>query len=292
MELIPIYQGKRKNILIISGGGLKGLAGLGALTCLTNNDIIFNPEIFAGTSVGAVICFLMNIGYNSRDIYDILLQIDFTKLIKYVEPENLLIDPCFGLSSPEPILQIIYTFMKKKNINKTITFSQLFDLTKSKLIITGTCINDVSVCYFSVDTYPNMPILKAIRISIGIPFIFRPYSFDNKLWVDGGCMDNFPIDLFADKLDDVIGIYLDDRYDFIDDIHEVQDYFHRIFKCVYRGLNCNKIKLYQKYFIHIVCDNELSTNWEITDDEKKYLYNLGYDTAKKFIDTKFNNQIN
>jgi len=291
MELIPLYQGKKKNILIISGGGLKGLSGLGALTYLINNDIIANPEIFAGTSVGAVICFLINIGYNSSDIYDILLQIDFTKLIKYVEPENLLIDPCFGLSSPEPILQIIYSFMKKKNISKTITFKQLFDLTKSKLIITGTCINNVSVCYFSVETYPNMQILKAIRISIGIPFIFRPYLFENKLWVDGGCMDNFPIDLFADKLDDVIGIYLDDQYDIIDGIDEVQDYFHRIFKCVYRGLNCNKIKLYQKYFIHVICEKNQGTNWEITDDDKKNLYNLGYDEAKKFIDARYNEKL-
>ena len=114
MELIPLYQGKKKNILIISGGGLKGLSGLGALTYLINNDIIANPEIFAGTSVGAVICFLINIGYNSSDIYDILLQIDFTKLIKYVEPENLFSEPCFGISSAEPILEVIYNFMKKK----------------------------------------------------------------------------------------------------------------------------------------------------------------------------------
>ena len=153
MEIIPLYQGKRKNILVISGGGLKGLAGLGALTCLIDNEIVVVPEIFAGSSVGSVICFLMNIGYSSKDIYDILLQIDFTKLIKYVEPENLLIDPCFGLSSPEPILQVIYSFMKKKNIKKNITFKELFEITQSKLIITGTCINDATINYFSIDIF-------------------------------------------------------------------------------------------------------------------------------------------
>ena len=122
MEIIPLYQGKRKNILVISGGGLKGLAALGALSYLTENEIIVFPEIYAGSSVGSVICFLMNIGYSSKDIYEILLEIDFTQLIKYIEPENLLIDPCFGLSSPEPILQVIYSFMKKKKYKKKYYF--------------------------------------------------------------------------------------------------------------------------------------------------------------------------
>lgn len=283
MEIIPLYHGKRKNILVISGGGLKGLSGLGALTCLIDNNIIVEPDIYAGSSVGSVICFLMNIGYSSKDIYEILLEIDFTQLIKYIEPENILIDPCFGLSSPEPILQVIYSFMKKKNIKKNITFKELFEKTKSKLIITGTCINDVSINYFSVDLYPNMQILKAIRISISIPFIFRPYLFESKLWIDGGCMDNFPIHLFTDKIDDVIGIYLDDYYEFINNIDEVQDYFCRIFKCIIRGMNCNKIKLYEKYLIHIICTGNHGTNWEISYSDKQHLYMLGYDSAIQYL---------
>ena len=40
MENIPLYKGKKKNILVISGGGIKGLAGLGALTSLIENEII------------------------------------------------------------------------------------------------------------------------------------------------------------------------------------------------------------------------------------------------------------
>jgi len=283
MEIIPLYKGKRKNILIISGGGLKGLSALGALKSLIENEIIIFPEIFAGSSVGSIICFLINIGYGPQDIYDLLEEIDFTNLIKYVEPENILFDPCFGISSPEPVLHVIYGFMKKKNISKNITFKQLFEKTQSKLIITGTCINDISLNYFSVDTYPDMPILKAIRISISIPFIFRPCYFNNKLWVDGGCMNNFPINLFFDKLDDVIGIYLDDYYDFLNEIVEVQDYFFRIFKCVNRGLNYDKLDMFKKYIIHIVVEGNQSTNWEMTTIEKKNLFDLGYNASNLFL---------
>jgi NTE family protein len=283
-NLIPLYKGKRKNILVISGGGIKGLSGLGALKCLIDNEIVVFPEIFAGSSVGSIICFLINIGYSPKDQYDLLEQLDFTELVKYVEPENLFSEPCFGISSAEPILEVIYNFMKKKKIPKNITFRELFEMTQSKLIVTGTCINDVVVKYFSVDTYPDMQILKALRISMSIPFVFRPYSFEGKLWVDGGCMNNFPIDLFTDKLDDVIGIYIDDIYEPIDEFNEIQDYFIRIFKCLMRGLNCSKINIFKKYFVHVVTSGNHSTNWEITQDEKKTLFNEGYKQAQQYID--------
>ena len=272
-----------KKILVISGGGLKGLSGLGSLKCLLDNNITLAFDTLAGSSVGAIICFLYNIGYGPQDMYDVLEQIDFTQLIKYIEPENLLLDPCFGISSPEPIIYSIYKFMKNKNINKNITFSQLYAMSKTNLIITGTCLNDITIKYFSHLTTPNMQILKALRISISIPFIFRPYQYDNKLWVDGGVMNNFPIDLFNDRLKDVIGIYLDDIYETIDEISEIQDYFIRVFKCVFRGLNYNKIELFKKYFVHIKNASN-STNWEISQQEKKILYDEGYKQTIIYID--------
>jgi NTE family protein len=273
----------QKKIIVISGGGLKGLSGLGSFKCLLDNNIVKTFDIMAGSSVGAVICFLYNIGYDPKDIYDVLEQIDFTQLIKYIEPENLFYDPCFGISSPEPILNSIYSFMKKKNINKNLTFAELYKISKTKLIITGTCLNDISIKYFSHETSPNMQILKALRISISIPFIFRPYQYDGKLWVDGGVMNNFPIDLFNDNLNNVIGIYMDDIYDIIDNIEEIQDYFIRVFRCVFRGLNYNKIELFKKYFIHIKTQGNHSTNWDITQQDKKILYNAGYEYAKDYI---------
>jgi NTE family protein len=277
----------KKNILVISGGGLKGFAGLGSLKCLLDNNVLEYIETFAGTSVGSAICFLYIIGYDPKDIYEVLEQVDFSMLIKYVEPEYLLEDPCFGFSSPEPMLNIIYNFMKKKNINKNITFKQLYDITKKTLIITGTCLNDVSIKYFSHILTPDMQILKAIRITISIPFIFRPYRYDNKLWVDGGLINNFPIDLFNDKIENVIGIYMDDVYECVDNIEEIQDYFVRIFKCVIRGLNYNKIQLFNKYFIHIKTTGNHSTNWEITSPEKKMLYDLGYNQTTEYIQNVF-----
>ena len=162
-------------------------------------------------------------------------------------------------------------------------------MTKKKLIITGTCLNDLSLKYFSYQNDPDMQILKALRITISIPFIFRPYQYNGKLWVDGGVMNNFPIDLFNDKLHDVVGIYLDDIYDNVDGIDEIQDYFLRVFKCVFRGLNYNKIELFKKYFIHIKTPGNHSTNWEITQTDKKMLYDIGYEQTLDYINKNISN---
>jgi predicted acylesterase/phospholipase RssA len=55
---IPLYCGKRKNILVISGGGMKFFSALWAVSKLIELEIIIKPDIFCGTSVGSIICLL------------------------------------------------------------------------------------------------------------------------------------------------------------------------------------------------------------------------------------------
>lgn len=279
MENIPLYQSNRKNILVLSGGGIKGLATLGALKKLKELKIIIHPEILCGSSVGSLICLLLNIGYNPEDIYNILEKLDFAQLIK-CDINSLFESSCLGINSPDPIIYVILCLMEKKNINQKITFKELFLLTNRKLIITGTCVNDISAHYFSVDYTPDMMIINAIRISISIPFIFKPFKYDNKIWVDGGCMNDYPIDLFTDKLNDVVGIYLDDEYSFDNEFNDVISYSLKVMKCIAKGLNLFKLQLFDANTIKIVCDNNLAINWEITSKEKKQLFDLGYQTVE------------
>lgn len=284
MEDIPLYIGKRKNILVLSGGGIKGLATLGALKCLMDNDIIVKPDIICGTSVGSIIGLYLSIGYTPQDIYNLLLELDFSDLLK-PDYDNILDEVCFGLNTTDPIMYVIMTLLQKKNISKKITFKELFDKFKIKLIITGTCLNDVTLHYFSVETCPSMQILKAVRISISIPIIFKPYIYQNNIWIDGGCIDNYPIAMFRDRLHDVVGILIDDQHNFIesDNFDSIDKYIGRIINCLSKGTVHNKYELYLKNTIHIKCESSNSGSWDVTNDYKKKIFNLGYDTAKKFI---------
>jgi NTE family protein len=279
MEDIPLYQGKRKNILVISGGGLKGFSALGALTRLKELDIIDNPDIYCGTSAGACISLLLNIGYSSADIFEILSELNMSQVVKS-NLENILEETCIGLNLCDPIIYILGHLLKKKGFSVKTTFEELFNKTLKKLIITGVCINDVSVHYFSIDTVPKMEILTALKISISIPIIFKPCEYENKIWIDGGVINNYPIDLFKDKINDVIGIYTGNDDSITETIDDFQKYIVQVLKCIMTGINYDKLEIYKEYTIFIKAKNYSFGN-EMSKEEIKELYDCGYNTVSK-----------
>ena len=189
--------------------------------------------------------------------------------------DNILEETCFGLYSPEPIIDIINLFMTKKNVNPEITFNELFKLTSSKIFITGTCINYINLYYFSVDHSPDMKVIDAIRISISIPIFFKPFFYDNKYLIYCACINNYQIYLFKDKLDDVIGINLNDNF-YNETFEDIQTYIFSVVKSILKGQHYYKNEIFNKYTINITCPSNTCNNWEITNNIKKELYDIGY----------------
>jgi predicted acylesterase/phospholipase RssA len=280
MEEIPIYNGKLKNILIISGGGMKGFCALGAVVKLKELEIIDEPDVYCGTSIGSSICFLLAIGYSPEDIFTILHDIDSEMLMKY-NIDSIFNDSHFGIANLDAFISVITILTKKKNISKKITFKKLYDKFKKELIITGVSVNDAKLYYFNHINTPNMEIITAIKISCSIPFIFKPVEYNNKIWIDGGCFNNYPIDYFIDKLDDVIGISLEDGETIIDTFDDIPSYISQVLKCIIKGLNFGKYDKYQKNTIKIKVYSSYNF-FDITKDEKKVLYSYGYNTVQEF----------
>jgi predicted acylesterase/phospholipase RssA len=280
MEEIPIYNGKLKNILIISGGGMKGYSALGAVSKLKELEIIDEPDVYCGTSVGSSLCFLLSIGYSSEDIFTILHDIDSEMLIKY-NIDAIFNDSYLGIASLDAFISVITILTKKKNISRKITFKKLFNKFKKELIITGVSVNDAKLYYFNHINTPDMEIITAIKISCSIPFIFKPVEYDNKVWIDGGCFNNYPIDYFIDKLEDVIGISLEDEETFIESFNDVASYISQVFKCIIKGLNFGKYDKFKKNTIKIEVFSKYNF-FDITKEEKKVLYNHGYNTVNEY----------
>jgi len=280
MEEIPIYTGKLKNILIISGGGMKGYCALGAVTKLKELEIIDEPDVYCGTSIGSSICFLLSIGYSCEDIFTILYDIDSDMLLKY-NIDTIFNDPHFGIANLDAFISVITILTKKKNISRKITFKKLFNKFKKELIITGVSVNESKLYYFNHINTPDMEVITAIQISCSIPIIFKPVEYDNKVWIDGGCLNNYPIDYFINKLDDVIGIYLEDKDILIESFNDVSSYITQIFKCIIKGLNFGKYEMYKKNTIKINVYSKYNF-FDITNDEKKVLFNHGYNTVDEF----------
>ena len=196
--------------LVLSGGGINGFASLGALDYLVKHKRLDmdNIRVIAGSSVGAIIALLLVCNYTPKGIYDEILNEDMTT---YFQPDlNNLIDHC-GFDTGVRFVDKIKELLRGKNINPYVTFQQLYNLTKRKLIITATLLNERTVKYFDYVNYPNRRVIDAVRASFGVPILFTTVkAMNNSIlehYVDGGLLDNFPLHLFRDvPASSIIGI--------------------------------------------------------------------------------------
>jgi predicted acylesterase/phospholipase RssA len=252
---------KKIDTLVISGGALKGIAQLGALQYLKENNILNNIKTIAATSIGTVNSLLYICGYEPIEIYKLLSLINIQNMneFKFSSVINK-----FGFDDGKRLMLVIEKLLKEKNISKNITFEKLYSLFSINFIVTGTCLNDKKVYYFSHMKYPKMKVLKAIRISISAPIIFTPIKYENKL----------------NKLENVIGIYTRNIYDYVDNINCIEKYLLNLINSFYENTIIADIENYIENTIYIKCkDKKISKEYFIE------LFENGYNTAK----CKFNN---
>lgn len=186
--------------LIISGGGTRSIAIIGTLRYLETSGILNKIKKYAGSSAGAMISLLLNVGYTPDEIYNYVFTQDSSSVYdNYLKiPYNLLMH--YGLFSGSKIVNSLNELINKKGFDKNISFKELHEKTNKILVLTGSSLTDRDTYYFNYITTPDMKVIDAVRISISIPLFFTSVSHTinnvNHLWVDGGLLNNFPIYYF------------------------------------------------------------------------------------------------
>jgi predicted acylesterase/phospholipase RssA len=232
--------------LVLSGGALKGISILGALLSCEQQNFLNNIEIYIGTSIGAIICFLLTFSIKPYNIYQELLGYNIFFKISLARSE----DETQGLLDTEVMFQIVEKMIKIINF-KELTFAEHYELTKKYLIITSFNLSTCKEETFSYFNTPNMSIYEHLKRTSGIPIIFNT----NKKFIDGGIWNNFPIS-YAKEYDNVLGItttkYIDKRH-FIINLQDYQDKFillcsrkqkYALFLSGYKSA-CGQIKIYK-----------------------------------------------
>jgi NTE family protein len=175
--------------------------------------------------------------------------------------------------------------MKNKNFNSTTTFKELFLRTDINLITTATCINTKEINYYSYKTHPNMQILTAVRMSSCFPIYFIPINYENNIYVDGGCLDNYPINLFKDNLHETIGVFLKDIYVEKNLINNTEEFLLNLIQCLSKGMSNNSINGYEKYSIIVKLEKIKMFDLEIDNVTKEKIYNAGYICATEYFNS-------
>lgn len=170
--------------IVLSGGGARGFAHLGVLKAL--NEAGIYPEIISGVSAGSIVGAFYADGYTPDEIPEFFLD---HKLFKYFE----LILPKKGLLRITGLLRIITQHLR----------SRTFESLKIPLVISATDLIEGKTVYFS-----KGELVKVIIASSSIPVLFTPLEMDHSVFVDGGVLNNLPIEPIRERCNTVIGVHV------------------------------------------------------------------------------------
>lgn len=186
--------------LTFEGAGIFGITYIGALSILESRKILKNIKRYSGSSSGAIIATLLSIGYSLTELEKLLTE---TKWSTFLDTSC-----CCGIFN----FFNIYGFNKGKSKEKwfkkiiknksgydNLTFKQIYDLYNKELYICAINLNHEKPIYFSYKYSPNMPVWLALQMSTCFPYIFSPIKYKNEYYIDGGVMENYPIEIFDDK---------------------------------------------------------------------------------------------
>jgi NTE family protein len=167
--------------LVLSGGGVRGMAHIGLLRALNANGI--HPSHISGTSVGAIIGALYCNG-NSPD--EMLAFFRETPLFRY----NFLTLNKPGLLDTERYVGIFKSYFP----------GDAFESLQKSLFVTTTNLQKGVHEVFQAGQ-----LIRPLLASAALPPVFSPVEINNCLHADGGIMDNFPSEVLHGRCDFIIG---------------------------------------------------------------------------------------
>jgi NTE family protein len=166
----------------LSGGGARGIAHIGVLKALEENNI--SPEIIVGTSAGSVVGALYAAGYKSEEMLDFLKDISLFKVMRVGLPHK-------GLASLSYLNDILKKALPEDD----------FSILQKKLFISVT-----NLLTGKLEIIKNGLLHEPIIASSSIPLVFKAVKMNDSLYVDGGALDNMPVKPLKGLCDVVIGV--------------------------------------------------------------------------------------
>lgn len=253
-------ENKRPKIgLVLSGGGAKGFAHIGALKVIRDAGI--EVDYISGTSMGSIIGGLYAIGYSPEFIEQLVRSQNWNNLLlDKIDRRNLSIDQKeFNeqqfISFPVTKQSVSLPFGIKYGQNISALLSHLvspvfqyesFKDYQTPFLCIGTDIaNGESV----VLDHGNLA--EAMRASMAIPTVFTPITIDDRLLVDGGLVNNFPVKELIDRgCDIIIGVDVQSHMDYSkQDLNSITAILDRSAGFYRKALNDTAMK-YVDFYIH------------------------------------------
>lgn len=283
--------------MVFEGGGVLGIAHVGALKRLYELDVLKNIKRVAGSSVGGIIASMIAMKCSYQDIENYLYHLDFSKLKSnsngcFRNIFRILFN--YGYYKGDMILDWIGKIIEEQIGNKNATFQEIYDKTNILLILTGTSLNSQKTIYYSYLTQPNMKLMDAIHITTSVPLLYESVKMNNDVLIDGGVLDNFPIHLFdkdeyggENKVNSkTIGLKLltlDEINNYLPPVTNIKSYIAILINTIYQ--QSLRIHIHEedwKRTIKINIGTINSFNFNIKNEDKRFLLEQGYDAINTY----------
>lgn len=230
-ESVQKEGGKRPKVaLVLCGGGAKGAAHIGALKVL--EEVGMPVDMVVGTSIGGLVGGMYAMGYNAAELDSIVAGCDWKYLLsdntysrrdesfsgKMLDARYLLKIPFYSMNpdiKDSPVSRLPAGLISGQNVlnflnGVSLGYQERMDF--SNLPVPFACVAaDLSTGEQIVLDKGELPL--CMRATMAIPGVFAPVEMDGKVLVDGGIINNFPVDV-AKKMgaDIIIGVDIKNDY--------------------------------------------------------------------------------
>jgi NTE family protein len=316
--LSSVYFSQYKN-LVLEGGGVRGIAYVGAIQAFEEANLLHDFENVSGTSVGAISAAFICIGYTSTELKR---ELSSLKIQHFNDGKGIFVGGIhrtnnrYGWYRGEKLTSWINELIFKKTGIENLTFGQLHELAETddsykNLFVSVTNLSQQAAQVISFENYPDMRIADGIRISASIPLYYSAMFIDsvgnvyNKppkniavdVMVDGGFISNYPIHVFDDRfeMNETIGLRLDEAKQIAEDtsgkhqlapyeINDLKDYIGAFYNLVIENLNRHDLtdEDWRRTVSISTCGIGPKVK-KLANEEIDLLINSGYQSVKNYL---------
>lgn len=265
--------------IVLSGGGIRGVAYVGVFLELEKRGFLKNIKHILGVSCGAMFGFSYILGYSPDEMFSLASSLDFS-LLQNIDPDVALnYFVTYGIDDGTNLDKFLESLVKNKGLSKNINFQELYEKTSLVFRCFAVDLNTCVLKEFSYKLTPNYSVLLALRASMCIPGYFIPVVDDDKLYVDGGILNNFPIDLLTiEEQHTTLGFTFSEHPN-IERINSLEEYLYQIIACSYL-VNGKEIK---ENTIILPCGEFPLWKFHASYEERIYLIETGRKAVEDFF---------
>lgn len=274
--------------IVLSGGGIRGVAHIGALLTLEKRGYLKRVNEYCGVSAGAIVAFLICIGYSLKTVARLCLEIDFDSFRTIEEDAFLTCIETFGIDNGKNVQKLFKRFLTEMGYAETLTFAQLYRLKPHapRLRIFATDLNRCSVKEFSLEKTPHVELVLVVLASMSIPLYFHPVHDPETghLLVDGGFFQALPLfHLSPMERESALGITFTEDHNNVKKISTLQEFIGQLYASVHFPLTMDIMQKYKEQLIVIPCGSYPLGNVGAPRDDRKMMMEKAEVAAIEFL---------